>query len=126
METKTGSKMKTGSSMKQILKDAFKSSELKYNLEEVIAVDDRIEVGLITDAEIVKEAKYVLGKFTGASGGFEQEDDFNGENGSEQQAWAKKEVAALKRFLKKYDVSGRSRKTTGAATSLPLQPGVTR
>jgi hypothetical protein len=92
--------------MKQILKDAFKSSELQYSLEHVIAVDDKIDVQEIPGAEVIKEAKYVLGKFTGASVGFEQEEDYKGENGPEQQAWAKKEVAALKRLLKKYDDTG--------------------
>lgn len=92
--------------MKQILKDAFKSSELQYSLEDVIAVDDKIDVEDIPNSEIIKEAKYVLGKFTGASVGFEQEDDYNGHNGEEQQEWARREVAALQRLLKKYDDSG--------------------
>lgn len=100
--------------MKQLLKDAFKSSELQYNLQDVIAVDDKIKVEEIPDAEIIKEAKYVLGKFTGTSGGFEQEEDYKGQNGPEQQAWAKKEVAALKRLLAKYDDSGAIRPVTKA------------
>ena len=92
--------------MKQILKDAFKSSELQYSLEDVIAVDDKIPVDSLPDATIIKEANYVLGKFTGASVGFEQENDYKGHNGPEQQAWARKEVAALKRLLAKYDDAG--------------------
>ena len=107
--------------MKQILKDAFKSSELQYSLEDVIAVDDKIDVEKIPDAEIIKEAKYVLGKFTGASVGFEQEDDYKGHNGAEQQAWAMKEVAALKMLLKKYDDAGVRRKV---ASTKSLAPGI--
>jgi hypothetical protein len=97
--------------MKAILTDAFKSSELQYSLEDVIAVDDKINVNDIPDVEIVKEAKYVLGKFTGTSVGFEQENDYKGYNGPEQKSWARAEVAALKKFLKKYDDNGALRKT---------------
>lgn len=107
--------------MKQILKDAFKSSELQYSLEDVIAVDDKISVEAIPDAEIIKEAKYVLGKFTGASVGFEQEDDYKGHNGPEQQAWARKEVAALKRLLVKYEDSGVRRQVPSTQS---FQPGM--
>lgn len=89
--------------MKKILRDAFKSEELRYNLEEVISHDDKIPVEEIPDKTIINEAKYVLGKFTGESGGFEQEEDYKGDNGPDQQRWAKKEVSALRRFLKKYE-----------------------
>lgn len=105
--------------MKQILKEAFKSSELQYSLEEVIAVDDKIDVEEIPDAEIIKEAKYVLGKFTGESVGFEQEDDYKGNNGPEQQAWARKEVAALKQLLKKYDDTGARRAVVSTRSFAP-------
>ena len=108
--------------MKQILKDSFKSSELQYSLEEVIAVDDKVAVEAIPDTEIIKEAKYVLGKFTGLSVGFEQADDYKGHNGPEQQAWAKMEVAALKRLLQKYDDSGARRQLPPSATS--FAPGM--
>ena len=87
--------------MRKIIIDAFKSSELKYNLEEIIAVDDKIPVEEIPVEEIVREARYVLDKFTGGLG-FEQEDEYNGSCGAEQQKWARKEVATLRRFLKKY------------------------
>ncbi len=88
--------------MKQILKDAFKSSELQVHLTHVIAVYEKLPVEQLSDELIIQEAKYVLGKFTGESGGFEQENDLNGENGSEQQMWARKEVSALRKFLKKH------------------------
>lgn len=105
--------------MKQILKDAFKSSELQYSLEDVIAVDDKIPVDAIPDATIVKEAKYVLGKFTGSSVGFEQEEDYKGNNGPEQKSWARKEVAALKKFLEKYDDAGARRPHKKAIVLVP-------
>lgn len=105
--------------MKQILKDAFKSSELQYSLEEVIAVDDKIPVSAIPDATIIKEAKYVLGKFTGASVGFEQEADYKGNNGPEQKSWAIKEVAALKKLLEKYDDEGVRRPPKKAIVLVP-------
>jgi hypothetical protein len=89
--------------MKQILKDAFKSDELKQQLEDVIAVDDKIDVSEIPNQTIIEEAHYVLGKFTGESGGFEQEQDYQGENGPELKKWAVKNVRALRAFIKKYD-----------------------
>lgn len=89
--------------MKKILVDAFKSDELRYQLEEVIAVDDKVAVTEISDTTILEEAHYVLGKFTGQSGGFEQENDYNGENGSEQRTWARKNVRVLTSLIKKYD-----------------------
>ena len=87
---------------RKILIDAFKSDELKYNLEEIISPDDGVPVDAIPDATIVEEARFVLGKFTGESGGFEQEGDLNGDHGPEQQKWARKEVRTLRSFLKKY------------------------
>ena len=95
--------------MKQILKDAFKSDELKQQLEDVIAVDDKIDVSEIPDQTILEEAHYVLGKFTGESGGFGQEEDFNGENGPEMKKWAVKNVKALRAFIKKYDAQHASK-----------------
>jgi hypothetical protein len=87
--------------MKQILKDAFKSNELESHLTDVIAVDDKMPVEQLSDHLIINEAHYVLEKFTGGLG-FEQEEDYMGENGVEQQRWARKEVAALRKFVKKY------------------------
>lgn len=86
-----------------IITAAFKSDELRYSLEDVIAVDDGVAVNDIPDETVITEAHFVLGKFTGESGGFEQESDYNGDNGPEQRRWAKQEVKALRAFLKKYD-----------------------
>lgn len=91
--------------MSKILQDAFKSDELKQHLEDVIAVDDKIAVDQIPEKTIIAEAHYILGKFTGASGGYEQEEDYNGSNGPEMRSWARKNVKALRAFLKKYDPS---------------------
>lgn len=89
-------------SLKPILKDAFKSDELQQHLTDVIAVDDKCEVGDLSDKLIFSEAKYVLDKFIGNTG-FEQADDYSGDNGLEQQKWARKNVAAIRKFLKKYE-----------------------
>ena len=87
--------------MKKILIDAFKSDELKQHLEDVIAVDDKCDVGKLSDVLILCEAQYVLNKFIGA-GGFEQRDDWLGNNGDDLQVWARFNVAQLRRFIKKY------------------------
>lgn len=84
-----------------------RSEELSYNLNEIISVDDKVAVENIPDLEIRNEAKYVLDKFLG-DGGFEQADDYNGNNGPELQKWAKKEVATLRKFLAKYSEDGSS------------------
>ena len=86
---------------KKLLKDAFKSDELQQHLTDVIAVDDKCAVEDLTDALIVSEAAYVLDKFTG-SGGFEQHEDWCGDNGKEMQVWARLNVAQIRRFLKKH------------------------
>ena len=87
--------------MKSILRDAFKSDELEQHLTDVIAVDDKVAVEDLADKLILVEAKYVLDKFVG-NGGFEQADDYAGGNGPELKKWAKKNVASIRRFLKKY------------------------
>lgn len=88
--------------MKSILKDAFTSDELEQHLTDVIATDDKCAVEDLADKLIVSEAKYVLDKFVG-NGGFEQADDYTGDNGPEQKVWAKKNVASIRKFLKKYE-----------------------
>lgn len=85
---------------KQLLADAFKSDELKQHLEDVIAVDEKCDVSELSDDLIINEAKYNLDKFLG--GGFEQHEDWLGENGKDAQVWAKRNVAQIRRFLKKH------------------------
>ena len=80
------------------LQYAFKSSELEDHITNVVLAD----AGDISLELLVKEAKYVLGKFTGESGGFEIEKDYTGANGPEQKAWAQREVRHLRSFLAKY------------------------
>jgi len=83
------------------IKAAMAIGELAISLENISA-DDKKQISDYTQAEVVKEAKYVLGKFTGESGGYEQEEELNGDHGIEQQRWAQKEVRKLKSFIKKY------------------------
>ncbi len=89
-------------SLKPILKDSFKSDELQQHLTDVIAVDEKCKVEDLSDKLILSEAKYVLDKFVGNTG-FEQADDYSGDNGPEQKEWAGKNVAAIRKFLKKYE-----------------------
>jgi hypothetical protein len=91
--------------MKKILKDAFKSDELQEHLQNVIAVDDCVEVEILSDDTIIREAKYVLSKYLGGLGFFHQE-EYDGEHGKDQEKCAKKNVTAIKSFLKKYDSTG--------------------
>jgi hypothetical protein len=87
--------------MKPILKAAFASDELAYQLQEIICHDDQCELEDITDALIISEARHVLDKYTGGIG-FVHEEEYNGEHGPEAQAEAVRNVKAIKRFLKKY------------------------
>jgi hypothetical protein len=87
--------------MKQILKDAYKSSELHHHITEVIAVDDKCEPEDIPESFIISEAEYVLSKYIGGIG-FEHEEEYNGHRGDEAQKDAKQNVKAIKAFLKKY------------------------
>jgi len=89
--------------MKQIIKDAFKSDELTYSLVEVICVDDKCEPEDLTDELIINEARYVLNKYVNGAAGFMQHDEYLGEEGPEAQQNARKNVAALRKFLKKYN-----------------------
>jgi hypothetical protein len=83
--------------MKKILVDAFKSVELQDHLTNVIAQDDKCKVDDLGDALIISEARYVLYKYIDGAQGFMQHDEY-----TEGDAEAKKNVAAIRRFLKKY------------------------
>jgi hypothetical protein len=89
--------------MSQILKDALAIDELSYNLTEIIAVDDRCEVQDIPEDTILGEAIYVLDKFTSPVQGFFHHDCLMGNDGPEEQQWARKNVKQLKAFIKKYN-----------------------
>ena len=83
---------------RSILKDIERSDELMYSLGN-ISHDDGKEIGDYTDAEIVKEAEWVLSCFY--EGGTNCNDDFT-DPSSEAHGWAVKNVRALKKIIAKY------------------------
>ena len=84
-----------------IIKSALAISELQYVLDN-ISTDDKKQIEDYTDAEILHEANYALGLFTNPNETHWNAEDYRGENGEAQQAWAKAEVRKLKAFIKKY------------------------
>ena len=76
-------------------------SELSNSLDNISA-DDKKQIQDYTDAEILHEAKYVLGLFTDPNETHWNAEDLRGENGASQQKWAKTEVRKLQAFIKKY------------------------
>ena len=80
-----------------IVKDAINIGELLYSLENICG-DDGIEIEDAEDWYIYDEAKYVLATFF--EDGHIRNMWFTGEDGDPNEA--KKEVQALKRFIKKY------------------------
>ena len=89
--------------MTPMLKDALAIDELNYNLNEIIAVDDRCAVEDIPDDTILGEAIYVLEKFTSPVQCFFHHDCLMGRDGADEQRWARKNVKQLKAFIKKYN-----------------------
>lgn len=87
--------------MRAIIKSALAIGELAYSLENISA-DDGKEISDYTDSEIVNEAGYVLGLFTNPNETHWNAEDLRGENGEEQQKWARSEVRKLVAFIKKY------------------------
>ena len=84
-----------------IIKSAFAISELANTLDN-ISNDDKKKIEDYTDAEILREAKYVLGLFTDPTETHWNAEDLRGENGLAQQKWAKSEVRKLNAFIKTY------------------------
>ena len=84
-----------------IIKSAMAISELAYTLDNISA-DDKKQIQDYTDAEILHEAKHVLGLFTDPNETHWNAEDLRGENGASQQKWAKAEVRKLQAFIKKY------------------------
>lgn len=80
-----------------IVKDAINIGELLYSLENICG-DDNIEIEDAEDWYIYDEAKYVLATFY--ENGHIRNMWLTGEDGDAFEA--KKEVQALKRFIKKY------------------------
>ena len=87
--------------MRAIIKSALAISELAYSLEN-ISTDDGKQISDYTDSEIVNEAGYVLGLFTDPNETHWNAEDLRGENGEDQQKWARAEVRKLVSFIKKY------------------------
>lgn len=87
--------------MRAIIKAALAIEELSYTLDN-ISTDDRKAVEDYTDAEILHEAKYVLGLFIDPTESHFNAEDYRGENGHERKKWARGQVRKLKAFIKKY------------------------
>jgi hypothetical protein len=85
--------------MTAILKSAMAIDELANNLQQ-IAQDDKKNVEDYTAEQIVHEAKYVLSCFH--EDGHLNNEDYIGENGPDQQKWAKGEVKKLNALIKKF------------------------
>jgi len=76
--------------------------ELAYDLGNISA-DDKKKIEDYTDSEILHEAKHVLGQFYDEVGGHWNNEDLRGENGPEQEKWARDQVRKLNAFIKKYN-----------------------
>jgi hypothetical protein len=87
--------------MRAIIKSAMAISELAYDLDN-ISTDDKKKIEDYSDEEILREARYVLGLFTDPDETHWNAEDLRGDNGAEQQKWARGEVRMLKAFIKKY------------------------
>jgi hypothetical protein len=87
--------------MRAIIKSALAISELAYDLDN-ISTDDKKKIEDYSDEEIVREARHVLGLFTDPDETHWNAEDLRGENGPEQQKWARSEVRMLNAFIKKY------------------------
>jgi len=87
--------------MRAIIKTAMSIDELAYDLEN-ISSDDKKQIEDYTDAEIVNEAKHVLGLFMDITCSHWNNEDLSGEHGPERQKWAQGEVRKLKALIKKY------------------------
>jgi len=85
--------------MKSVLQAAMSIDELANNLKQ-IAQDDKKEVNQYAASEIVHEAKYILSCFY--EDGHLNNEDLTGENGPEQQKWARAEVRKLNALIKKF------------------------
>ena len=83
------------------LKDAFKSHELHFSLDN-ISTDDGKEIEDYTPQEVIAEARYVLSCFY--ESGHVNNEWLNSDNKDERRD-ALKEVKALKSFIKKYEVT---------------------
>ena len=83
------------------LKDAFKSYELHFSLDN-ISTDDGKEIEDYTPQEVIAEARYVLSCFY--EGGHLNNEWLNSHIKEDRKS-AQQEVKALKSFIKKYEVT---------------------
>jgi len=86
--------------MQPFLKDALKSLELYYSMQN-ISTDDGKEIEDYTPQEVIAEARYVLSCFY--EGGHLNNEWLNSDNKDERKD-AQREVRALKSFIKKHGV----------------------
>ena len=84
--------------MQPFLKDALKSLELYYSLQN-ISTDDGKEIEDYAPQEVIAEARYVLSCFY--EDGHVNNEWLNSDNKDERRD-AQQEVRALKSFIKKY------------------------
>ena len=87
--------------MRKTVKDALAIDELAYTLNN-IANDDKVTVDTYSDHQIVIEAKYVLDLFLNPNQGHINHDALLGDEGPDQEVWAKAQVKKIKAFIKKY------------------------
>lgn len=93
--------------MSKFLKSALAIDELAYTLGN-IAHDDKRALESYSDAEILEEARYVLGLFTNPSEGHINGEDYRGENGREQKTWAASQVRKLRTLIARMEAAAQS------------------
>ncbi len=81
--------------------DAMKIDELAYTLNN-ISTDDKKAIADYTKVEVIEEAKYVLNLFINSAYGHINYEALIGDEGADQQKWAKRQVRQLRTFIKKY------------------------
>lgn len=97
-----------------IVRDASKVSELRYQLWEVISVDDNCEVDDYSDWDIVSEAMFVQNKYLDQGDCWIHREMLEGKHGEEEQKIAKRELRELNRFLKKWKPTVKNPRKSGA------------
>ena len=89
-------------SKRQIVKDAENLYELSWELDGLIASEEKYnETSDFTDKELVEEAEYTLRKYTG-NNNWDCEKMLLGKRGLEAQKEAQEEVKELEEFIQKY------------------------
>lgn len=93
--------------MSKFLKSALSIDELAYTLGN-IAHDDKLALESYSDAELLAEARYVLGLFTNPAEGHINGEDYRGENGPEQKTWARSQVRKLRTLIARMEAAAQS------------------